>query len=34
MTSTLLPASVSRCSTWISLSTSAMCNPVVGSSSR
>ena len=34
MTSTEFPASVSRCSTLTSLSTSAMCSPVVGSSSR
>ena len=33
MTMTLLPASTSRCSTRTSFSTSAMCSPIVGSSS-
>ena len=33
MTTTLLPASTSRCSTLTSFSTSAMCSPTVGSSS-
>src|SRR5688572_24177361 len=32
-TTTVLPASTSRCSTWMSFSTSAMCRPTVGSSS-
>ena len=33
MTTTVLPASTSRCSTRISFSTSAICRPTVGSSS-
>src|SRR2546426_898238 len=32
ITTTVLPASTRRCSTWISFSTSAMCRPTVGSS--